>query len=46
MARIRGWSFEGERVQGFAPDGHWRKLTFLAAPEPRRSPRRAWLKGR
>ena len=31
MAPIRGWGPEGERLVGFAPDGRWRTLTFLAA---------------
>ncbi len=31
MAPIRGWGAKGERVIGFAPDGRWRTLTFLAA---------------
>lgn len=31
MAPIRGWGPRGERLAGFAPDGRWRTLTFLAA---------------
>ena len=31
MAPIRGWGPKGERLTGFAPDGRWRTLTFLAA---------------
>ena len=31
MAPIRGWGAKGERLLGFAPDGRWRTLTFLAA---------------
>jgi hypothetical protein len=31
MAPIRGWGPKGERVAGFAPDGRWHTLTFLAA---------------
>jgi transposase len=31
MAPIRGWGVKGERLKGFAPDGCWRTLTFLAA---------------
>lgn len=31
MAPIRGWGPRGERLKGFAPDGRWRTLTFLAA---------------
>jgi putative transposase len=31
MAPIRGWGPRGERLLGFAPDGRWRTLTFLAA---------------
>jgi putative transposase len=31
MAPIRGWGIRGERLKGFAPDGRWRTLTFLAA---------------
>lgn len=31
MAPIRGWGRRGMRVKGFAPDGRWKTLTFLAA---------------
>ena len=31
MAPIRGWGAKGKRLKGFAPQGHWRTLTFLAA---------------
>lgn len=31
MAPMRGWAPIGERLIGFAPDGRWRTLTFLAA---------------
>jgi transposase len=31
MAPVRGWGIKGERLKGFAPDGRWRTLTFLAA---------------
>ena len=31
MAPLRGWGPRGKRVHGFAPHGHWRTLTFLAA---------------
>mgnify|MGYP005856234777 CR=1 FL=1 len=31
MAPIRGWGPKGARLLGFAPDGRWRTLTFLAA---------------
>lgn len=31
MAPIRGWGPKGVRLKGFAPDGRWRTLTFLAA---------------
>ena len=31
MAPIRGWGQKGKRLLGFAPDGRWRTLTFLAA---------------
>ena len=31
MAPIRGWGPKGERLAGFAPDGRWHTLTFLAA---------------
>ena len=31
MAPIRGWGPKGKRVRGYAPHGHWRTLTFVAA---------------
>jgi transposase len=31
MAPIRGWGPKGQRVRGYAPHGHWRTLTFVAA---------------
>ena len=31
MAPLRGWGPRGERLKGFAPDGRWHTLTFLAA---------------
>ena len=31
MAPLRGWGPKGERLRGFAPQGHWRTLTFLGA---------------
>jgi len=31
MAPIRGWGPRGRRIKGFAPDGRWKTLTFLAA---------------
>ena len=31
MAPLRGWGPKGERLRGFAPQGRWRTLTFLAA---------------
>lgn len=31
MAPIRGWGPRGQRLKGFAPDGRWKTLTFLAA---------------
>ena len=31
MAPIRGWGPKGTRLRGFAPHGHWRTMTFLAA---------------
>jgi transposase len=31
MAPLRGWGMKGKRLQGFAPHGHWRTLTFLGA---------------
>jgi transposase len=31
MAPLRGWGPKGKRLRGFAPHGHWRTLTFIAA---------------
>jgi hypothetical protein len=31
MASLRGWGSKGKRLRGFAPHGHWRTMTFLAA---------------
>jgi transposase len=31
MTPLRGWGPRGERLKGFAPDGRWHTLTFLAA---------------
>ena len=31
MAPSRGWSQRGERLVGYAPDGRWTTMTFLAA---------------
>lgn len=31
MAPRRGWGPKGKRLRGFAPHGHWRTMTFLAA---------------
>ena len=31
MAPLRGWGPKGRRLRGFAPHGHWRTMTFLAA---------------
>jgi transposase len=31
MAPLRGWGPKGERLRAFAPQGHWRTLTFLGA---------------
>jgi transposase len=31
MAPLRGWGTKGKRLFGFAPHGHWKTLTFLAA---------------
>lgn len=31
MAPLRGWGAKGKRLGGFAPHGHWRTMTFLAA---------------
>ena len=31
MAPLRGWGRRGKRLRGFAPQGRWRTMTFLAA---------------
>lgn len=31
MAPIRGWGAKGARLRGYAPHGHWRTMTFVAA---------------
>ncbi len=31
MAPLYGWGRKGRHLKGFAPQGHWRKLTFLGA---------------
>lgn len=31
MAPLRGWGPRGKRLRGYAPYGHWRTLTFIAA---------------
>ena len=31
MAPLRGWGPRGERLRAYAPHGHWRTFTFLAA---------------
>ena len=31
MAPLRGWAQRGQRLKGYAPHGHWRTMTFLAA---------------
>ena len=31
MAPLRGWGAKGKRLRGFAPQGHWRTLTFVGA---------------
>lgn len=31
MAPIRGWAPRGARLPGWAPHGHWKTLTFVAA---------------
>ena len=31
MAPLRGWGPKGKTLRGFAPHGHWRTMTFLAA---------------
>jgi len=32
MAPLRGWSPRGQSLNGYAPHGHWKTSTFLAAP--------------
>lgn len=31
MAPRRGWGCKGKRLKGYAPHGHWRTMTFIAA---------------
>ena len=31
MAPLRGWGRKGQRLRGYAPHGHWRTMTFVAA---------------
>jgi len=31
MAPLRGWGPKGSRLEGYAPYGHWKTLTFIAA---------------
>ena len=31
MAPLRGWGPRGARLKGYAPYGHWKTLTFIAA---------------
>ena len=31
MAPLRGWGPKGKRLKGYAPNGHWRTLTFIGA---------------
>ncbi len=31
MVPLRGWGMKGKRLRGFAPHGHWRTMTFIAA---------------
>ena len=31
MAPLRGWGTRGKRLKGYAPNGHWRTMTFIAA---------------
>lgn len=31
MAPLRGWGLKGTRLRGYAPQGRWRTMTFLAA---------------
>ena len=31
MAPLRGWGIKGRRLKAYAPHGHWKTLTFIAA---------------
>src|ERR1700736_4547669 len=31
MAPLRGWGMRGRRLKAYAPHGHWKTLTFIAA---------------
>jgi len=31
MAPLRGWGTRGRRLKAYAPGGHWKTLTFIAA---------------
>jgi transposase len=31
MAPLRGWGLRGKRLKAYAPHGHWKTLTFIAA---------------
>ncbi len=31
MAPLRGWGPKGHRLEAYAPHGHWKTLTFIAA---------------
>ena len=31
MAPLRGWGTKGRRLKAYAPHGHWKTLTFIAA---------------
>jgi hypothetical protein len=31
MAPLRGWGPRGRRLKAYAPHGHWKTLTFIAA---------------
>ena len=31
MAPLRGWGPRGKRLKAYAPYGHWKTLTFIAA---------------
>jgi hypothetical protein len=31
MAPLRGWGPRGQRLKAYAPHGHWKTLTFIAA---------------